>query len=85
MASPTETFCNSAAEYGKDPGYLNNEAIREKMESEKVASSHISSMSKCSMGVSRLKKGQSWKVIGNYDYDKHDGNTHANRQAEVCN
>lgn len=48
-----------------------------------AARSHISSMSNCAMSVSHLKRDQRWKVVGNYDYDKYDGNSHAGKQAEV--
>jgi hypothetical protein len=53
------------------------------MGKEKSASSHISSMAVCKLAVPELKKDQRWKVIGKYDYDQRDGNTHAGKQAEV--
>jgi hypothetical protein len=85
MVTPTQTLCESTARYGEERGFHNNETIRAKMGKEKSASSHISSMAECSLAVSELKKDQSWKVIGKYDYDQHDGNSHAGKQAEVSN
>jgi len=83
MVSPTKPLCESDARYGEEPGFHNNETIRAKMGREKTASSHISSMTECKLGVPQLKKDQSWKVIGKYDYDRHDGNTHAGKQSEI--
>jgi hypothetical protein len=88
MVNPTTTLCESVAGYGETQGFLNNETIRANMGKEKSASAHISSMTHCKMSIPSLKKDQSWKVIGKYNYDKRDGNSHAGRQAEVsilCN
>ena len=83
MVSPTQPLCESTARYGEEPGFHNNETIRTNMGKEKSASSHISSMAVCKLAVPELKKDQRWKVIGKYDYDQRDGNTHAGKQAEV--
>jgi hypothetical protein len=86
MINSTQPLCESTAGYNEDPGFHNNETVRANMrKSEQVASAHISSMTNCEMSVSHLKKDQSWKVIGKYDYDKQDGNHHAGKQAEVSN
>jgi len=83
MVGPTQPLCESDARYGEEPGFHNNETIRAKMGREKTASSHISSMTECKLAVPQLKKDQSWKVIGKYDYDRHDGNIHAGKQSEI--
>jgi hypothetical protein len=84
MVTPTQTLCESTAGYDEEPGFRNNETIRANMgHGNQAARSHISSMTPCKMSVSELKRGQNWKVIGKYDYDKKDGNSHAGSQAEV--
>jgi hypothetical protein len=73
----------SDAAYAEQPEYLNNQSIRERMGHNKAATKHISSMSKCKIGVPYMTKNQSWKVVGNYDYGRWDGNMHNDKQSEV--
>jgi hypothetical protein len=83
MVDANQRLCVSNASYAERPEYLNNETIREHMGHNKAATRHISSMSKCKIDVPYMTKDQSWRVVGNYDYDRWDGNMHNDKQSEV--
>jgi hypothetical protein len=83
MVDAEQVLCVSVAAYAEKPEYLNNERIREQMGHDKAATKHISSMSECKVGVPQMTKNQSWKVVGNYDYDRWDGNMNNDKQSEV--
>ena len=57
------------------------------MGGDKAAKEHISSMSECLDDAKPqdlyLRKSQSIKVIGKYDYDKREGNMESGHQGEI--
>jgi hypothetical protein len=76
-------ICSSDASYGTSPEFVS----RQKMGNPNSATEHISDMTACvngKMGVSKLVKGQTWKLRAEYDYAKNKGSVHENgKQSNV--
>jgi hypothetical protein len=54
------------------------------MTGDKPAEYHISSVDRCKVGVIKeMKKDQSWRVRGKYDYDVQPGNIEEGHQGAV--
>jgi Stress up-regulated Nod 19 len=75
--------CNSDASYGTSPEFVS----KMKMGNANSATEHISDMTSCvneKMGITKLVKGQTWKLKAEYDYVKNKGNVHENgKQSNV--
>jgi hypothetical protein len=57
------------------------------MDDDRVAKNHISNMPGCEpdkFQVKEMKRDQSWKINGNYDYSKRDGNLEKMTMSEDC-
>ncbi|KAE9980530.1 hypothetical protein EG328_000266 [Venturia inaequalis] len=65
-----ETICDSSANYGETPDYINAPTA---MKIPGSAEKHISSQTTCDpakMKTRQMKKGQKWEITANYDFDK---------------
>jgi hypothetical protein len=83
-------MCQSDSRYSETPEY-----VFKGMTSgpDKAAKEHISSMTSCRKNVKNgkspneqyLRKSQSLRVIGQYNYNHHEGNSEKGKQGEVSN
>ena len=88
MLSSSEMMCQSDTRYSETP-----EFVFKGMSTgpDRAAKEHISSMTPCWKNIKNgkspteqyLRKSQSLKVVGQYSYDRHEGNMEKGKQGEV--
>jgi hypothetical protein len=69
--------CTSRAKYAESAEYVFKTAGQSMPGGEIIAERHISSTSTCyynDVRVKNITKNQSWTMVGDYDYAKHNGN-----------
>jgi hypothetical protein len=81
LATENDVVCRTKCNYGETPAFR---FTGEMMSGDKPAEYHISSVERCKVGaVKEMKKNQSWRVRGKYDYDVQPGNIEQGHQGAV--
>jgi hypothetical protein len=78
--------CNSVAKYGEIPEYVWKAPPGAMSGDSKIAEKHISSMSTCyykDVGVTQMTKDQTWTLMGDYNYNKFEGNLEDGEQQDI--
>lgn len=76
--------CDSQAAYGEKPEFMFKKMAMGAASG--MAEKHISSMTVCygpDIKMRKLERSQSWKILGDYDYEKFEGNKDHGKQASI--